>query len=311
MKIGMYKIGKKIIFGDEHDDKNCYAHEFITLAKIFVKFGHEVVILSEVEFCKDFGIRKATSLENFDIIYFLSGGLEDNLFFTFTNLRQRSRRIGFIITDLRCTLEDRFYQFVDKVFTQSNFNISDIKAMQGYNGMPQSIFFEEDQYSFYNNVIQDKTKEIVFGGTERNRTQHFCEYVYRPNVEFYGKSDTFNLKDNRVGFNEFAKVLRGAKYSIIIADDYYYENGFVTQRYCDCILNDVIPLVDENYDFGEIFINKYDYRRVANFTDVIEKINTFNKNDNIRIDILFKQKEKIPKSAFTGELTIGCLMDWR
>jgi len=155
----------------------------------------------------------------------------------------------------------------------------------------------------------EKDIDIIFGGTERNRTIDFLEYVWRPDVTFYGKAPTVNFEDNRLPANEFLKVLERAKFSPVIADPTYNKNGFVTQRFYECISSNIVPFVDAKYDRFEKLISHDDWKRVSSYKQMREKINVLLENKLEHEYLINKQQEDYIKDEYVhGAYTISCLL---
>lgn len=315
--VGVYKVGNVIEF--EANDTNFAVTEVINVVKMLLDFGYNVVVIndeklpsySKADFCNlEFATIDSFSGENMlDYLLVFNGPLEGIDFIDYDNieaLSSISKSSHFVLTDMRIMLPDRFNDLFDIVLTQSPNHISEINSEQAYNGMPESIL--------YNNPISEfnageKDIDIIFGGTERNRTIDFLEYVWRPDVTFYGKAPTVNFEDNRLPANEFLKVLERAKFSPVIADPTYNKNGFVTQRFYECISSNIVPFVDAKYDRFEKLISHDDWKRVSSYKQMREKINVLLENKLEHEYLINKQQEDYIKDEYVhGAYTISCLL---
>jgi hypothetical protein len=322
-KIAIYKVGTN--FSLTANDTNFAQQEIKNVINILRVNGNSIYILGDNKTEEDtfnnlakikFVNYAKPIKEEFDYLLVFNGPYPRNIINEYENLKHMTKfakKSFFIVTDLRIKLYDQFHELFDKVLTQSKRQLNSIKAKQAYSGMPQSILFDTSFSASFNilpNTQQvKKDKLIVFGGNERNRTKDFIEYIIRPNVEYYGKSSTFSPEDNRLPTQEYMKLFRRTKYSIVIADKEYNQNGFITQRYYECLANDVIPFVDYKYDQDNIAIKQDDFRRVYGYEDVLKKIKIL-ENDRGKYDEVIRrqQLEVYMNDGLYGTFTRKCLL---
>lgn len=278
MNIGIYKPGKKVFFYENTEDHASWSKEVTDIAHILADNGNQVYFMTETDLRTDVDFtnifRDIDPSIKLDRIFVFSGVFHNGSFDLYP-LQKYTNDIRFIATDL-ALLPSNLDEF-SKVFSQS-------ESLYTYGHI-------EEHECLYSDVFQPELiekKGIYFGGTERNRRKTFLEYVWRPNVEWRGKSEFLGIK-NYVPFDEHMKLLKAAKYSIIIGDEAYNEVGFVTPRYYECIRNNVIAFVDVGYDKNETLISHQDYRRVSSYEEMMEKIKYLEANDFMYRQLLSKQ----------------------
>ena len=298
MRIGIYKPFKRIFFSPSNDDYASWSRDIVPIAKIFAKKNHQIFILSDTDLntTKYKNIHRGTLSEPYDRIFFFNGYIKGNEIGILEKLRTKTKRFDLILTDLK--LKPYRLDLFDNIYTQT-------KRDNKYSGIVESIFYNVKLDSL-TKTIRKKNILYYFNGGERDRIEDFFEYVWRPDCKIHGKSKMLNF-DNRVGFYKSMEVLKKSKYSIVIADTSYNENGFITARYYDNILADVITFVDYKYDLDEILIKKSDWRRVHSYPEMKEKMIFLEKNQTQYFNLLKKQRTEIKKSYMTGEFTYSLL----
>ena len=215
-------------------------------------------------------------------------------------LREHTRRLDFILTDLRLKAyrDDMF----DHIYSQHAWKHQKTK----YNGMPEICAYQHC-WTKLTSSIKQKNIEYYFGGGERGRTKDFIEYVWRPDCTINAKSALLNF-DNRIGHSKFLANMQRAKYSIVIADEEYNNTAFVTQRYFENILYDVVSFVDGKYDLKEKLISHTDWRRVHSYKELREKMNYLNTHQKEYVELLKKQRAEITQDMISGQYTYSLIM---
>lgn len=310
-KVAIYKVGMDIDL--QPNDVNFAQQEIVNVIDILRAHGDQVSILTNKKetgqiMAKVEYVDYRTDIEDdYDILLVFNGPYPKNIIGEYEDIKyfaEHAVKSYFIVTDLRIKLYPQFHELFDKVLTQSARQIAEINAPQAFNGMPQSVLFGA---TFINSP--EKTLQFVFGGNERDRTEDFIEYIARPNVEYYGKAPTLNHTDNRIPTAEYLKRLRKALYSIVIADKEYNRHGFVTQRYFECLANNVIPFVDAKYDPDEIIVRKNDFRRVSNYREVLDKMHQLENDQKLYDETLRRQHLEIYMNrGLYGDFTRECLL---
>jgi len=294
--IGIYKVGSSL--REYHRDTNFAYTEVVNIIKLLKDYGHSVYVFKNRQDFYDFDDVADVTLDN--LIVF-NGPSPDNIFSEFKFLKMLidiSDQSVFVVTDLRICLTSSFHQLFDYVLTQSIAHIDFIDAKQKYNYMPESILYKA--YDLFNGFEKDKM--IVFGGTERNRLDDFTEYVWRPNVELYGRSKFYKFDDNRLPVDEYLDILKRTKYSIVIADKKYNDNNFITQRFFECLRYNVIPFVDEKYDQDNLTTLASDPRRVSNYREMMERINLLETTPEAYEKLLnFQQSRILERNVLDGK----------
>ena len=275
-KIGFYKVGLPIYFNS--DDHRSWSAECRSLLNILSN-NFDAYIMSDTNYE---GIRfHMWAGERLDRVYVMNGPGEIPDF--------ECDDVRLIVTDLALYPEDtsRFTH----VYTQS-------RQLGEYAYIETAPLYHANTTAEY-----PKTEEFYFGGTERNRTKDFFEYVWRPGHLWHGKSKTMNVRDD-IPFDEHLKVLQSAKYTIVIGDEAYNHIGFVTPRYYECLIQGVIPFVDDKFDpDGLIPIPKE--LRVKSYVEMVKKMQMWTEED--RLEILAKAKSLLPKKASTGNYILNVL----
>lgn len=284
-KIGFYKAGHKICFQPDETDHSAISVEITRIIKIFANHGQECFILSDTDYIP--GSLKNVSKEvprTLDKVFVYNGkGLDEHII---KMLKRYTDDVNLIITDLSLLPDVNFDTFKN-IYTQS-------KRLYTYGHIEEHELFEYQPKAYL------KAMDIYFGGTERNRTTDFFEYVYRPNVVWKGKSDSLNIK-RYVPYQDNIDLLANSKYSPVIGDESYNDIGFITPRYYECLRYDVIPFVDIKYDPDEILIKQDDFRRVHSYLHMMEKIKQFESDPAMYDLFLYQQRREITQAQINGD----------
>lgn len=314
MKVVIYKIGSDqfpIKYGVEVSDKNFAQTEIKNVVDLLLENNHSVDLYTNRENVNSNRVGIFSLQKDYDIALVFNGPLnskyteEEKLL----HLMSRSRRMRYILTDMRLILPEDLQIYFSKTLTQSFQDIESITTEQNYNGMPQSVLY--GNRAKYENISKsDKTEgKIIFGGTERNRIDDLIEYVYRPNVEFYGRAPTLDLEDNRLSVNKYMKRLEKAQFTVIIADKEYNDNNFITQRFYEAVLNKIVPFVDNKYDKGNYIINAGSFLRVNSYKEMILKANAIKSNESLYNACLEYLKSYAREEYFSGKYTTQKLLN--
>lgn len=288
MNIGIYKIGKEIIVNEKGDFAG-WSNEPLSLARVFKRFGNDVTILSDIsDKVSEFSYEDR---DRFDGIVVVSGpmSLEKNPNII-QQLRQKTDRYALFATDMKLFAGHEFDVF-DKIFWNATRNKD---SRYSYSGDLELMYFDFKQKD------TEKRFDFYFGGGERNRSQDFFEYVWRPGHVLNIKSTTLGI-DNRVGRDEYMQQLSRAKYSIVIADGEYNAINFVNTRHAENNMNNVISFVDKKFDQAGDIIPIDDFRRVGSYIEMAAKIKLLNENPKLYGEVLRKQKAEIKPEYISGQ----------
>jgi len=299
MKIGIYKPYKTIYFDSLVNDYAGWSREVVPIAQIFAERGHQIYMLSKTDLKKNQykNIYNTCTAHQLDRIFFFNGGREKNKPNVLEELKLKTNRLDLLLTDLKL-VPDRLELF-NNIYTHS-------KRMYKYGGLAESSSMYNAVFEPLDIVVKRKNIKYYFAGAMHSRLIDFFEYVWRPDCLIHGKAEILNL-NNRIGYAECIKVQKKSKYSIVIADIEYNKRGFITPRYFDNIVNDIISFVDYKYDPDEIFIKKNDWRRVESYLELNNKMNFLEKNPKKYFKLLQKQRAEVKKSYITGQFTYSLL----
>jgi len=294
MNIGIYKAGRTISFKDNDvSDHSAISVEITRIAKILAEHLHNVFILSDTDYIPKSITRVSRDVpEALDKVFIYNGvGLTADIV---NSCLKYTDDVNLIVTDLALLPSSDVVTMFKKLYTQSK-RFGEYGAIQ--------------EHELYKCKIKRRNKYagLYFGGTERGRLQDFLEYVYRPNVTWFGKSDTLGIK-NYIPYHEHIEWMKKSKYSIVIGDSIYNKVGFVTPRYYECIRYGMIPFVDMKYDPDEIMIKKDDYRRVSSFEEVLTKMKHIDGNQALYHQLLDEQEQMMTDELFYGDNIISYLL---
>lgn len=301
MKIGIYKPFKKVFFKPNDIDHAGWSFEVVNFAKILAEHNHDVYILSQTDL-QDDSIHnihfKSWSLnEQYDRIFVFCGTLNENEYAAINHLRLCTDHLDFIYTDLNLSIIGS--QMFDNIYTQS-------KQQHTYGCLEQLVAYQT-KFEELEEVLKHKKIDYYFGGTERKRLDDYIEYIWRPECQRAGKSAFFNF-NNYIAYNQHLEQLKKTKYSIVIADTEYNKIGWVTPRYYENIMNDVICFVDAKYDTDCILLQKKHFRVVATYKEMKEKIDILEQNHNIYLEILYRQRQEITQEIISGKNIYDIIM---
>jgi len=288
MKIGIFKPGKTVYFKDNSADYAGWSFEVVKFFYLLKRHGHDVSMLSDND------TYPVVSTDNvFDRVFVFCGVFTDKDKAELDKIYNLSIRIDYIFTDYKLkphlNMYTDWYTQSPNVYTYCQFEQLVTLDFKFKDTIEESIAKKDDsKYRYY------------FGGGERGRTNDFFEYVWRPDCTLSGKSTTLGF-DNRVGYKEHQSNMKKAKYGIVIADVEYNTVNWLTPRYYENIMNDVISFVDCKYDNAELMIQKDDFRRVSNYLELAEKMNTLDENPVLYRHILEKQRTELTPKMIVGD----------
>lgn len=269
MKIGFYKVGLPVYFKQE--DHRSWSVECRNLLKVISELG-EVYLMSENDY--EGPTYYQWEGQTLDRVYVMNGPGEIPMF--------ACQDVRLFITDLALVPSDP--SRYSHIYSQS-------KLIGEYACLEQNALLSEIGTS------QSKVINFYFGGTERKRTKDFFEYVWRPGHLWHGKSDSLGLRDD-VPFDEHRDLLAKTRFTIVIGDEEYNKQGFVTPRYYECLLQDVLPFVDLKFD-EERLIPIPEELRVSSY---IEMYNKMNMTEIERVILLEQAKKMLPKTPLENIL---------
>lgn len=290
--IGIYKAGKPICFNKNELDHSAISVEITRVIEMLAEHSNQVFILSDTDYIPG-------SIQN---VYKGSEGPLDKVFMyngvglgeeAVMNMLCLTRDVNLIVTDLSLLPDENVMQLFTNVYSQS-------KRFHTYGAIQEHECYKLEPY------YGDKDISLYFGGTERGRTADFIEYVHRPDVMWYGKSKTLDIK-KYVPYHKHIELMKRSTFSIVIGDTSYNNIGFVTPRYYECIRYGVIPFVDMKYDPDEIMIKKNDYRRVNSYIEVIQKIKELS-SANRYMSIRQSQEAEISEKMKSGSGLVNRLL---
>jgi hypothetical protein len=292
MKIGIYKPYKTILFNDEKDT-NSWSREVVNFMKILANHNHQIHILSDTDYNRGImNVYKNHIDDELSLDYLVVfNGCFNRDQYTETDILDRFDCKKILVeSDILLVKSFHDEELYDIILTQSPDS-----GKRKYAHIEKLIAFEHDMWTpFY----LGRKASGVFVGYERDRTDKILEYVYRPNITWRGKGETFNF-ENKALKSELNKLLQEYLYTIIISGPVQTENNFVSQRYFEGCLNGIINFVDDEYDNAELLIKKDDWRRVKSFGEMLEKINTIDIDKYYDIQ---RQQEDEVRPWISGDL---------
>lgn len=309
MKIGIYKPFKKVFFHDDREDNAAWSYEVVNLAKILVKNGHTVYILSETDLIEGsfYGILKGSIEDTYDrtIIFGGTFSLDKYSDSIIEMLSKKTERLDFVLTDLALQPADKsLYKFFRNIYTMATEPLPGIGGK--YGGLAE---FRTLDISFDKSIeesITNKTVEFYFGGTERKRLDDFLEYVWRPGHVVTTKSAFLGI-ENRVTRDEYFKLMNSAKYSICIADKECNENHFMSPRPYECYAHDMIAFTDAKFDIDCALIPVDSYLRVKDYKELRTKMNELNENQEKYVELLAWQRAQFTSDKVDGSYVYNLL----
>ena len=199
-----------------------------------------------------------------DFIVVISGLEQEGEYEKFRS-KYGSKSIILVVTDE--VFFDRKSKFIDDavaVLTQTWEIFDNINAPQLYSYVPE-LFFSE--------VSKPKHSRLdiaLFAGGFNGREKKFEDYRLTDSEASY----TFPIakfskyEDDRIDYIAYMSMLPFFKYSLVFARESYNEIGWVTARIFESICNNVIPLVDSQFDKYRILDFIPESIIVSNYQDV-------------------------------------------
>jgi hypothetical protein len=304
--LGIFKPYKKVFFHDDREDLSAVSYEVVNVAKIFAERGHNVTMLSPTDLEDDFefiGLRnirqgRLEDREHFDRVFLFSGSFAKDSIgeAVIPFLRLITPRLDFLLTDLRLQPSQQMWKSFTKVYTQatSPLDIIPQDIPQQYGGIA-----ELDCYKLQRRTQIEKDIDYAFFGTERGRLQDILEYVKNDECLWIGKSDTFNF-DTRVPRDKFKEMLDKVKFSIVIADEEYNKNKFITPRLYEHTRHHIITFVDDKFDRDFHLEPQNSFYRVKNREELFRKMNLVKSDDVMQQMRLQQQWNRITSEMING-----------
>lgn len=295
MDVEIYKPYKKILFDDELDT-NSWSREIVNFAKILASHQHNVFITSDTDYQNNISNIYKGQCSHPQYV-FISNGLWDKdsrtEFDVVSEARKKGAQVFLLETDL--LLSPLHKEQYDGVLTQNT-------QSSLYSHLEKLILY---QHPIYTDSFHDRIKEGVFVGYERDRTSQISEYIVRPNMNWFGKSETFNI-NNKATKSQLTDVLRKYLYTITISGQNQNEHNFVSQRYYENILHGIINFVDSQYDKSGQLLSINHFRRVKNYIELRHKLNMI--DDKLFNELQQEQFDEIHKYT-DGQFLYNIIME--
>jgi hypothetical protein len=311
--VAIYKPLKIVYFVDDKKDTAAWSYEVANVAKILAERGQEVDIISDNDLtrrkdgvgdeseCYNIFNAYRDELDYYDRIIVWSGlfSRDKEGEGVIKRLRDKTDRLDFMYTDMRLGCTD--YSLFDNIYSQATH--SDLGIGAKYGGVAEFLCYKHEP-KILSKLIEHKGfphgPRYYFGGTERNRLKDFLEYVWRPDCQVTGKSDTLHF-DTRVDRHEYMELLDNSRYSIVIADEDYNEKTFITPRFYENAMHDIVSFCDYKWDFGEHIVSKESWLRVTNYVELRDKMKELDDDHDKYIETLLSQRKMIKKEYISGD----------
>lgn len=290
MKIGLYKIG----YVEKDIDKNGACLELKMLRELFWQVGDDVVAI------KDF------TDEQFDVIYVLNGvGLDEHR--KLQSLRNITKKLNFILTDIRLKPQECHIKLFDNIYTQTSERLFNGDHLEFYNGIPELALYGKIEH----NDFENKDIDFIFGGSAKNRVEDI-EYYIEPFVYQHGLKTKLLLKhksiDDRVDIAEYHNLLARSKFSLIIAEKECNDVGFITWRFYENLAKGVISFFDHKFDKHNLIDKKgFEFLVVRDAFDLISKIKIFKEKKLFEFVLSEMHRKYVTLDTFMGYKTHLCL----
>ena len=293
MRIGFYKPLKKIYFKENKEDHSSWSIECVNIMKILAANYNKVYILTETDYEENM-IDHITAVPpvKLDRIFVMNGNFvnpaeEEQLLLSY------NCPIDIIVTDLALFHD---WPFIREKYSQS-------KQLGIYAHIEENQLFQYVPSEKYK-----KTIDYYFGGTERKRTKAFFEYIYRPNCLWKGKSQSLNIIDY-VPEKKHLSYLNKTKTTIVIGDETYNHIGFVTPRFYECIIHNVVCFFEYDFDPDELIISKKSWFRVSSYQEFYTKQKQLLNNEELWKAKLQEQQALITYSMIAGSNIYNALKE--
>ena len=158
------------------------------------------------------------------------------------NIGIHGTKIVYVVVDLQL-IDKRFVNMANKTISQGDFG--------------EYLPIEQLPLNWKKTHNKSKKHCVIYLGNQRdeNRTLKLLDYYYKynGNLDIYGKwtdSRITKLPSFRgpVDFKDSQKTLSRYMYSLMITDEIYERNNFVTPRYYEAVCAGAIPLCDHEFD---------------------------------------------------------------
>ena len=306
----------EVYFHDDRNDMSAVSYEVTHLSRILAKNGHKVGIMTPTDLKEGAyddlykgRIYKAKPTDEFDRIILFSGSFplcKHGSATIIPELRNQTKRLDFLLTDLRLEPDRQYYKHFDNIYTQSTKKggldfLNELGYKNAYGGVSEFLPFEHKwKHDNVEDVLKDKDVHYYFGGTERDRLKEYLEYVWRPDCTYTGRSPTLGF-NNRVTRDVFMDYLDRAKHSVCFADESYNKNHFVLPRFYENIMHDIICFCSNTFDPDEHMIGKYDWRRVTNYMELREKMKELDDDEDNYLALLRRQRKELKPEYINGD----------
>lgn len=296
-EVGVYKPFKSILFKDEkNEDTSGWSPEIIGLIKIIERYSSSrVTIWSETDAEQYY----PEGDRNIDLLFVFNGKFDDEDYRFIESCRDAFKIL--CVSDLDLLPRNDVLLAFDAILSQSTRCRATRSRKERYYPFQSLVCVDAP--------VEEKTKEFdyVFLGNERSRLAKLMEYCWRPGCLYFGKAPSLGF-NRKVSFREAQRVLGASRHSIVFADPSYEKTNFITQRYYECLINDVVPFIDRQYDAAGDVIQQRDYRRVSSFYDVYKKMEELRVHQVVFDNILNEQRRQWMKYR-TGEVHFKRLVD--
>lgn len=189
----------------------------------------------------------------------------------------------------------------DMIFSDKNYKVS-------YIPIERASCYEEDLSGEY-----CKSKNItVIANTAGNYDRvgivsNLIKYI--DDVSVYGRVDEAVLNSNNkfkgeVSFNKINDIMKESKMSLLVP----IKKGWVTSKYVECLMNDVLPIFYEDYNYKLLGIHKDDMCVVRNAQELQEVVAFYSNNEYERKHKIDFLKNKLLKQYSDGKILSNTIM---
>lgn len=280
MKIAIYKPYKTIYWNDIAKDTNVWSRECVNFSKLLADNGHEVYLLSTTDYQNTYkNVHVCLNYKDmkFDVLVVFNGAFSRQSMSEETVLKDINTNKTILLgSDLDLLMQEHNHDLYDIILTATPERIT---KNAKYGSVQDYHMYKE---TIYKGGWEIRKKQGLFIGQDRHKIEKFMEYIFRPNIDFFGKCQKLNI-DKIIPRNIAYDLLRQYLYSIVFFDNRVNDIGFVTARPLELMLFGLIPFVDSSYDKYELQFKKDSYLRVNNYEEFYEKTQNLNKQQFLQI----------------------------